>query len=79
MTTQHRPDPRPPEEVWKWFDAAFEGRDFPNVSSMLGSDWGWGSPVLTAEQYKQRATERMVAIYGPRPMVRRPINTGGYL
>jgi hypothetical protein len=64
---QHRPDNRPAEVVWYHFEQAFQERDFPDVSWALGSDWGFGSPILTAEQYRARAYERMAALYGPKP------------
>jgi hypothetical protein len=66
--TRHRPDNRPPEVVWYWFEKEFEkGLDFPSVSWAIGADWGVGVRVLTPEEYKRVAYEHMIAIYGPKP------------
>jgi hypothetical protein len=62
-----RPDNRPAETVWFWFEQEFAKGAFPNVSWALGSDWAMGSRPPTADQYKALAYKRMVAIYGPNP------------
>lgn len=68
MSSALRPDNRPAEQVWKFFDLEFaKGYGFPNVSWALGSDWGMGASAHTEETYKAAAEARMVAIYGPRP------------
>lgn len=64
----HRPDRRPADVVWFWFDKAFQGSAFPQLG-MLGSDWGMGSPILSAEEYRGAAEARMTAIYGMRKSV----------
>jgi hypothetical protein len=66
--TPYRVDKRPPAEVWKWFDKAFEGSDFPSTGGFLGDDWAMRLPRnTTSEQYRREAEVRMVAMYGPRP------------
>lgn len=65
----HRPDSRPSDIVWKWFEIEFtKGVAYPSVSWALGSDWGVGTrPNMTPTEYKQFAYDRMTAIYGPKP------------
>lgn len=65
--TRYRPDDRDPAIVWHWFEKAFEDSEFPNVGWALGSDWGMGSRVLSAEQYKAKACGLMTELYGPKP------------
>lgn len=63
-----RPDPRAPETVWRYFEEEFtKGLDFPSVSWAIGSDWGVGSRILTADEYKRAAYAQMTSIYGPKP------------
>lgn len=66
MNQPFRPDNRPPEIIWRYFEEEFAKGNFPNVSWALGSDWGMGSRPLSAAEYKDRAYARMTAIYGPR-------------
>ena len=66
-TTMHRPDPRKPATVWKFFVAECERSDFPHVSWALGSDWGMGSRPLTAAEYRKAAFARMERLYGANP------------
>jgi hypothetical protein len=67
MTTPRRPDNRPPETVWHWFEREFTKGDFPNVSWAIGSDWAMGARPLSADQYKARAYARMAELYGAKP------------
>lgn len=63
-----RPDNRPADVVWKFFDQAFETTEYPSVGWAIGSDWGMGLPYgATPADYKAAAEKRMVALYGPRP------------
>lgn len=63
-----RPDNRPADVVWKFFDQAFESSEFPSLGWAIGSDWGVGLPYgMSASDYRAAAEKRMVKIYGPRP------------
>jgi hypothetical protein len=65
--TLHRPDHRPADVVWYWFEQEFsKGQQFPSVSWALGSDWGVGKRFLTPNEYKADAYALMERIYGPK-------------
>lgn len=60
-----RPDNRPSEVVWNWFEKEWnKGIDYPSVSWALGSDWGVGRRYSTPAEYKEVAYKLMVEIYG---------------
>ena len=53
------------ETVLEAIDSRCAKDDFPNLSDLLGSDWGWNdSPRFGAESYRQFAIERAKQIYG---------------
>lgn len=66
MNRLPRPDNRPSEVVWKYFELEFVNGGYPSVSWALGSDWGVDTRLLTAEEYKAMAYAHMELLYGPK-------------